>query len=149
MPNADNDPMALSGDLMDDKAHEEDMEAQKIRNQFRNIQNLLVSVSVDVENRTVSKTKHTIDADHTLSKPNEEMSKTEETTSAPPAADPGVGANTGARPSARPVPGSNPRQTLKRIPSTRYCHPTASTDTKIPAGKYTVQSATVRVPRAT
>jgi flagellar biosynthesis/type III secretory pathway M-ring protein FliF/YscJ len=145
----EDDPLATGIELMDQKIKLESIEAQKIYAQFGYIPNLLVSVSVQIDNETTETKKHTYDKANTLSMPTKEETQTDENTSpAPPAADPGVGANTGA-PVVAGAGGSGQTNNSSKESTENVVLPSDVTETKqIPAGKDTVQSATVRVPRS-
>ncbi len=75
VPDSENDPLETGSELMDMKIKQETVEAQKIIDQFRYIQNLLVTVSVLIDNQTTSRQSHTYDKDATLSKPLSEAQK--------------------------------------------------------------------------
>ncbi len=152
---ADANPLAGGDDLIDLRQRSEERLEQKIRDQFAYINGLTATVTCDVENRSMIEHKHTYDTDHVISKPVEENTHSEETTnSAPPAADAGVGPNTS---------GANASGTIYASGGGAGNQSTTSTDekvknvvlpsdsevnTQIPAGKDTVVSATVRVPRS-
>jgi flagellar biosynthesis/type III secretory pathway M-ring protein FliF/YscJ len=150
IPDEENDPLATGSELMDMKVKEETVEAQKIYTQFGYIPNLLVSVSVQIDNQTTSRQTHTYDKDNTISKPVSESTKTEETSStAAPAADPGVGANTGASITAAAGGGGGSTSSTSEDKTENQILPSDKTETtQIPAGKDTVVAATVRVPRS-
>lgn len=145
------DNNSFGSDEIDDvKQRSESRLEQKIRDQFAYIPGLTVTVAVDVENSTVVQHKHTYDAANTLVKPAEEESRTEENSSpSGPAADPGAGANTGASIMTAVVGGGNQTSSIDESKSKNIVLPSdLLVDTQTPAGKDTVQSAAVRVPRS-
>jgi flagellar biosynthesis/type III secretory pathway M-ring protein FliF/YscJ len=147
----DGDSNSFSGDEIDDvKQRSESRLEQKIRDQFAYIQGLTVTVAVDVENSTIVQHKHTYDAANTLVKPAEEENRTEENTSpSGPAADPGAGANTGASIMTAAASGGGQTSNVDETKSKNMILPSdLLVDTQTPAGKDTVQSAAVRVPRS-
>jgi flagellar biosynthesis/type III secretory pathway M-ring protein FliF/YscJ len=151
VPDADNDPLATGSELMDMKVKEEALEAQKIYTQFSYIPNLLVSVSVQIDNQTTARQTHTYDKDAIVSKPVSESTKTEETsTTSAGAADPGVGANTGSPISIATSGGGGGATSSTTEDKSEYQNfPSEKTEsTQIPAGKDTILAATVRVPRS-
>jgi flagellar biosynthesis/type III secretory pathway M-ring protein FliF/YscJ len=149
VPDVDNNPMALSDDLLDRKQRSEERLEQKIRDQFAYIQGLTATVTVDVENRSMTEQKTVYDADHTVVKPNEIQSSNSESNSAPPpAAEPGVGANAAASIATSGGGGSQNTTTSDEKTKNTILPSSTLTNTQTPAGKDTAQSATVRVPRS-
>jgi flagellar biosynthesis/type III secretory pathway M-ring protein FliF/YscJ len=146
----EDDPLATGMELMDQKIKLETIEAQKIYTQFGYIPNLLVSVSVQINNETTEMKKHTYDKAATLSIPKKEDTQNEENTAAPAApADPGVGANTGGISVPSAAGGGGQSTTSSKESTENEILPSDVIETtQIPAGKDTVQSATVRVPRS-
>lgn len=149
VPDADNS-IASGDDLLDMKVRTEQRLEQKIRDQFAYIRDMTATVTVDVENRIRTEQSTTYDPDRVIVKPSEINTNNQETTNtAPAAAEAGVGANT-----AGPIlaggagaGGSQSTTTEEKIKNQILASSTQST-TQTPAGKDTVQSATVRVPRS-
>jgi flagellar biosynthesis/type III secretory pathway M-ring protein FliF/YscJ len=144
----DTDGFAPS-DLMEAKQKVEASYEQKIREQFAYIQGLTVTVTCAVENTTTSQLTTKYDAATTVVKPAEEKTHTEETTtSAGTSADTAVGANIGA--SISPVnSGGGTSTTTEENENKNVVFPSSSvTNTQTPAGKDTVESAAVGVPRS-
>jgi flagellar biosynthesis/type III secretory pathway M-ring protein FliF/YscJ len=145
----ENDPLSTGNDLMLMKIKAEAMESQRIYATFSYIEGLLVAVSVQIDNQTTSRQTHTYDKDNTLSKPVKEMSETEESNAAPAAAaEPGVGANTGASLASSGASGAQNTTTNKESTENQILPSDKTESTQIPAGKITVQSATMRIPHS-
>lgn len=152
VPDADANVFGSGDDLMDVKVRTEQRLEQKIRDQFAYIPGMTATVTVDVDNRTRSEQSMTYDPDRVIVKPTEINSTNQETTnSSAAAADPGVGANTGVPILAGGLSGGggsqNSTTSEEKIKNQILASSTQST-TQTPAGKDTVQSATVRVPRS-
>ncbi len=148
VPDLDSDPMAGGDDYLSLKKQSEQDAEEKIRQQFP-IPGLTVSVLCDVENRTTTESKDEYDTAGTLAKEVESQDKTEETTSAPPAsAEPGAGANTAASIAQAAAPSGGNSSTISDSTSKTQIFPGHTvSNISTPAGKPTIKTATVGVPR--
>jgi flagellar biosynthesis/type III secretory pathway M-ring protein FliF/YscJ len=148
----------ISGDdLSEMRAKREADLEQKIRTQFSYIPGLTVTVNCDVENRTTLETSQNFNKPGTLSLPVKTITNNEETsTSSPGSHEPGATPNTGANGSIALPPdggggggGGGPSNTSSITHEEAQYGNFVGTDNKTintPAGKDTVQSATVRFP---
>ncbi len=156
VPNSDNDPAAMTGDLMELREKREARLEQKIRNEFSYIAGLTVSVSCDVENATKEETSVAFDKSKTVVQPLKTSTVSEESSSASTASrEPGASSNTGG--ANAPISldssgggggGSAPNTTTNTKEDDTNVVGMGRVDTVVhtPAGKDTAQSATVRVP---
>jgi flagellar biosynthesis/type III secretory pathway M-ring protein FliF/YscJ len=154
VPDTDNDVATDAQDLR--KAREAELE-QKIRGEFRYIEGLTVSVNCDVDMRDVREETQTFDKNKTLNLQETDKTTKEDTqTSSPVSHEPGASPNTGIAGTNGSISldgssagGAAPQNTISKETedSTNHIFP-ASTNTHVhtPAGKDSVQSATVRVP---
>jgi flagellar biosynthesis/type III secretory pathway M-ring protein FliF/YscJ len=145
----ENNSMA-SDDLNDLRQGTEEHEEQKILALFSYINGLTATVSCDVENRSLMEHKRAVDS--VLVKPQKEENHSEENAApSAPASDPGVGANTAASIASvgSASGGGGGGSTMNDDKTENNFFPsTTDLDTQTPAGKVTVVSATVRVPRS-
>jgi flagellar biosynthesis/type III secretory pathway M-ring protein FliF/YscJ len=149
------DGLGVGSDLADlRKEREADLE-QKIRDEFRFIDGLTVSVNCDVENRETKENVVAYDKKTSLSLPKTNTEQTLETSSSSPGShEPGASSNTGANgsvslPDATGGAGSSPPNTSNTSKTdTTFDNLAGRTERDVvtPAGKDSVLSATVRVP---
>jgi len=144
----ENNSLASNDDLNDLRQSMEEREEQRILSLFSYINGLTATVSCDVDNRSLIERKHTVDS--LQSKELKSETHTDENNNAaPPAADPGVGANTAATIGSTGAGSGGSANSSTDEKTENYIAPsTTDVDTQTPAGKVTVVSATVRVPRS-
>jgi flagellar biosynthesis/type III secretory pathway M-ring protein FliF/YscJ len=156
VPDADS-AGGISGDLQDiRKAREAELE-QKIRTTLL-IDGLTVSVNCDVENRSMEETGQEYKKEKSFTMPLKDSNTSEDTSSGNPASrEPGASPNTGSpagtngvvsleqTPGGTGSPGNTTHKETDDLTNAPFASGT-TTKTIIPAGKDSVQSATVRVP---
>jgi flagellar biosynthesis/type III secretory pathway M-ring protein FliF/YscJ len=153
-----NSASAEGDDLAELRAHRETDLEQKIRNQFSYIPGLTVTVNCDIENRVRKQNSVKYDKAGTVVQPIKTVSNTEETSNSTGGShEPGTTPNTNSGSNA-PVAltpdsgsgggnGSNNTSTIQHDEATNGVYVgQVNEEVNIPAGKDTVQSATVRVP---
>jgi flagellar biosynthesis/type III secretory pathway M-ring protein FliF/YscJ len=156
VPDSANEPLSGGGDdLIERRAKREALLEQKIRNQFSFISGLTVTVNCDVEVRQISENKVLYNKDGTVVVPTKTTSVTDESsTSVPTSREPGVISNTNAGSNGpasidgggSSASGGNTQNTSKEDVINQVGMGHTDTTTVTPAGKDTVQTATVRVP---
>jgi flagellar biosynthesis/type III secretory pathway M-ring protein FliF/YscJ len=154
VPDSDSSGLSESGDLMDLRKASEARLEQKIRDEFRFIDGLTVSVNCDVENREMKESTDEYDKTKSMSQPKSVNEMTQETTSSSAVShEPGASANTGANGSVSldqtqggALAPSNTSNTSKTETINENFPALTHKDIHTPAGKDSVLSATVRVP---
>jgi flagellar biosynthesis/type III secretory pathway M-ring protein FliF/YscJ len=154
VPDSENDPLQQDTTLVEMRDKREATLQQKIQDLFGDISGLHVTVNCDLENRTVTEDSTRYDKGGTVLQPLETTSETNETSTQVPAShEPGAASNIGLGSGTASIgdtgSGSGSgnttnetNETQKNIVKVGETHTVTST----PAGKDSVQSATVRVP---
>ena len=151
-PDSEGEQLGGADDMIDLKQKNETRLEQKIRNQFSFITGLTVTVTCDVENRTMEESKTEYDKSKAVVEPAKTITNTEETSSSSSTShEPGVSGNLGANGSASidGASAASPPNTssIEHTETTNnVLVPQTLTNTKIPAGKDSVEAATVCVP---
>jgi flagellar M-ring protein FliF len=150
IPDKDNDTFIGNGELIEvRKAHEKEYE-DKIRRQLSYISTgpVMVSVTVNVDTKTMQEEKHTPDAKAVVSSPTKTSEQHDETTApSQGSGDPGVAPNTGIalNPSAS---GGNSNTSGTETNEFHVDSGYTNTVIKAPAGDPTVVGAAINVPRS-
>ncbi len=144
-----NDPTAMSDSYFDLKAQYERWFSNKVAEQLSFIRGVIVTVSVDVENKTIAEERHDYDPTKVVQKEIETKEHTEETTNSAPAAsgDGGVLPNVSAQIASPAGSGSSSTSTDTGT-KFQILASEAKSQISTPAGKETVIGASVRVPRS-
>ena len=154
VPDADNNPLGGADDLMEIREKSEARLEEKIRNEFRWIAGLTVTVTCDVENSSTKSQSDEYDKSKSFVQPQKTTENTEETANTPAGPrEPGVTANTdsGANGSASIDGGGGggtaSSSTISKTENLNQIFaPHIYTEKTTPAGSDIVKAATVRVP---
>jgi flagellar biosynthesis/type III secretory pathway M-ring protein FliF/YscJ len=147
----DSDSNIGGSDLVELAQNFEEEKEKAIREEFSDIIGLNVMVACDVQNSTTNVHKTAYDAKTTLSKPIQEDQKDQEShNTGGTGGEPGVGANTSATiATAGGGGGSGSEMTSSESKTTNQIMPgMEDTSVSTPAGKPSVTSAALRVPRS-
>lgn len=149
VPDARTDPMHNAGDILSRTQHAERVFAQKIADQLRFIQGVLVQVTVDLEVRSTSSRETIYDKDKVAQKESEIVSELEEMGSgAGAASEPGAVPNTGLALDVDAASGGGGGTRDRSETKFENKFSEAIVETTTPAGKPRVIAAAVRVPRS-
>jgi flagellar biosynthesis/type III secretory pathway M-ring protein FliF/YscJ len=148
IPDSGDDSLTGDSGLVDALRTNEDFFCSQIRNQFGDINGLMVSVSVDLDTKYTETREHKVDPKSTVSVPTQEEDQNQETT-ASSSSPPEAGAVANVSESVSPSAGGGNSSTSSDTKTT-YAADNSKTDsfTKQGPGSATVVAASVRVPRS-
>ena len=141
---------ASGDDLIDAEQSEEDRWERKIRDHFVDILGLAITVNCDVENRSITERSLQYDPKKSMTKAVEEKEQTEDSKGGGSGGgEPGVGANTSASIPTGSTGGTETETTSSQTDTKSQTFAGQDEQSVItPAGKVTVKSASLRVPRS-
>jgi flagellar biosynthesis/type III secretory pathway M-ring protein FliF/YscJ len=141
---------AGSAELFEQQQRVEQVYRDKIQSALSYIPTAIVSVTVDVENRTIVEEKQTVDPDNLVHKPTEEQTRTRENNSLRPGGgEPGIKPNAGLDTTPVPAPDASDSETDETTTTKYQLEVSRSMQkSRTPAGKAKVEAASVSVPRS-